>query len=1466
MSIDLCPQLGNSQVKKDFTELISIFDETAAYNLWAKNKGNHLDGNAMFHAAIANHKTRKEALIAAAKELSATYKDRPIGDFKTERDGQGLLFQSEEEAAKAKEEIDQELNSKMEQYLAEYNIPVERLTNYKDTYGGNSIAVASLLDKVIKISKGKERADTLTHEASHFAIAMLGPEHILVKTVMNNIESTNKYKEVYDSYGERYNYDVNKLKNEAAGQILTDTVMNQSEESQATLNRFQKLWKRIKQVFGRMVSNKIDNAREDALKAISDAMLTGEDIGFNEENLTNEEYYQKEDIDISKNNAFEYLFGSSKSDVKGNKIFSKLTGSYSKGKGDIYNSLRKLIKANNDIVFDENYPSYVEDNKFAYIGRDNKIHINPDVITTLNVEEFTEGIINDLNEYIEKLEKPTEEVIKEDLMEDFTSEGESPMENYLQKIINTYKGRLKTLKEQAGNRAYTEKTKKNIKDFEDKLAENKSLEAIVKYAQVAHKEMSQIRSIRIPKLNDIAEQDEIENIQEVARELRGMNDFVKQYSNQIKELHAEAARVEYNDKSTSEFKNEELAPLLKELNNSISFIEDEYIKISRVIYGKHLQKVSGRSVNEIDMVAELTEAKSDIKYLNRWVDSMSEARNDVLRLADVLWKNAAEESRLVSVSDIKRIVALDNKLKANGIKNTEWIYEMDNGEPTFNLVTEFNRGKYENARNAMFERTSLEDNPTETEKAQQRRKRGEWFSENTQDIPNMQRAIDEKKAKLIEKYGSEEGLELYQEWHDENVKFYYDKKKKKKVIYGKGELSRPAEQYRNPVYDEIVNYHNPKYNTYKHQYYELYMGMKDQKDSYYPDKYTKDGRAVMYRKDLVERLKSDNKISGVIDNFKDAFVKRADEDEFGNIKTNKELDKDAKELTKGEEMESKDYLAVYYTKELEKPSDLSLDATSSLVMHIAKANHYNEMNKIQDIMEIGRDVIGEMIVPQIEGKGAVGLIRSAFQGRAREKKKAKEGALIMQRYNDYLTMNLYGKSKKNERGAKTLDSLASFVSIKGLAANLHAGIQNIIQSDIMTHIEGIGRQFFGQEDHLYAEKLLLGNTGKVLGDIGAKLPTSKLGLWNEMFDVGQDSDSKIREIKAARGTKAERLMQTKLLMIITSLVELRAHLKASLSLANRVKLKDSKGNPINLYEAFEKVEVSDGVFELQMKEGVVKEDGSKWTTQDTIDFVKKQNNVAQDLFGIYNTSDRMALKQFMLGRQAMIFRGFMRPGINRRFRPSQHNYMTGVETEGYYRTSAKFMGNKAHQAWGFIRGTEKELRDMQFDIASKWDELSDTERANIKKTIADLGFWLVTAISIGILAGLKDDDDDEQSWAFEMIAYQANRTWTELRFYTSMNEALTILKSPSASINQIENIIELMESALVIYPLFDEIESGRYKGMTKGGRILSKNIPVYTQVRNWDAESTESKTNFFSKGSNKGVSALFEYAVSGEVK
>jgi len=112
----------------------------------------------------------------------------------------------------------------------------------------------------------------------------------------------------------------------------------------------------------------------------------------------------------------------------------------------------------------------------------------------------------------------------------------------------------------------------------------------------------------------------------------------------------------------------------------------------------------------------------------------------------------------------------------------------------------------------------------------------------------------------------------------------------------------------------------------------------------------------------VERVLSTKNLKDGINVIKEAardiFVRREDDTEYGHNKKSTLIDFEGHKVMT---------LPIYFTHNLDNMNDLSTDVTSTMAAYAAMAVDYNEMNKVINVLEVGRDLMREREVAVTEG-------------------------------------------------------------------------------------------------------------------------------------------------------------------------------------------------------------------------------------------------------------------------------------------------------------------------------------------------------------------------------------------------------------------------------------------------------------------------------------------------------------------
>lgn len=925
----------------------------------------------------------------------------------------------------------------------------------------------------------------------------------------------------------------------------------------------------------------------------------------------------------------------------------------------------------------------------------------------------------------------------------------------LQDIMNNELKRLKIYEKRNPNSQFSVNQRLLIDRLELELANNNEVEGIYAFLDNALEELQKV-SNRLEVLRNTP----ATNANERASVLRDVRNYMYSYKNIIDDIRK--ALVD-EERYTDNRYGQRVRVALDDASILIGDLFVKYNDVSMPLFvdfikpfvGENIMIPFGKFKGKVIKAEDLVKmADEDISFFDRWLDSMADSSDYMLKVMDQAVKKSKEQARLRTIDVMKQLQAATIKLEKAGIKNTDWMFERDSkGNLSGNYISEINQALFKEKVREMF------------------------------------KSLNEKYGKNPVGENAEKYKKERQAWFDTNMEIVNGKKVPKMSIYG------------NKQYQRL--------NAAQKEYYDTVMNIKSQLDSYLPEKYTTLTNAVKIRKDLLERVKSSDDVKSgtkqIWESIKDEFIRRTDDVDFGDRATVKDFE--------GNEVQT---LPIYFTKlkEGESANDLSTDIVSTLTAYAAMANDFDEMNKVIDVLELGRDLLRERQITQTQG-GKPLVEKFKAVGRKVEGKLTKEGEAtrFVQRLNDFFEMQVYGRYMADEGtfGKTNIDKgkVANFVnrvtSMNNLALNVLSGISNVATGTVMMRIESFAGEFYNEKNTITADRIYGQSLPEYLAEIGSRVKTSKLALWDELFNVMQEYEQDVREVNFDRKSWFSRMFNTSTLFFMNNAGEHWMQNRTSLALADAYKMKAPNGKIVSLWDAMEVVPIDKNNkkagAKLQLKQGYTKADGSAFTQDDIIKFSRKSAAINQRMHGIYNKADRSAIQRLAIGRMGMMFRKWIKPSLNRRFKSATYNYDLDTWTEGYYRTSGRFLLQLA-----------RDLRETQFNLAARWNELTPTEKANIRRALTETGHFLAVMVIIGLI---EWSDDKDRPWLVRMVEYQARRLYTELGTMipgkSMITEGLRIIKSPAAGINTIEDMLDLTK-LLNPWNYMDELQSGRYEG------------------------------------------------------
>ena len=138
------------------------------------------------------------------------------------------------------EKNDVELDTFLMEFLKPFGVKAEELEDYKVRFGRDSLGVTDVLNKLIYYSANRN-IETVPEEFGHMLSILMGPEHPVMKELLNEITNWEEYAQVYKDYYAKYDYNANKVKLEALGKLIAKRLVAKYREAKAPKNKLEKL-------------------------------------------------------------------------------------------------------------------------------------------------------------------------------------------------------------------------------------------------------------------------------------------------------------------------------------------------------------------------------------------------------------------------------------------------------------------------------------------------------------------------------------------------------------------------------------------------------------------------------------------------------------------------------------------------------------------------------------------------------------------------------------------------------------------------------------------------------------------------------------------------------------------------------------------------------------------------------------------------------------------------------------------------------------------------------------------------------------------------------------------------------------------------------------------------------------------------------------------------------------------------
>jgi hypothetical protein len=610
------------------------------------------------------------------------------------------------------------------------------------------------------------------------------------------------------------------------------------------------------------------------------------------------------------------------------------------------------------------------------------------------------------------------------------------------------------------------------------------------------------------------------------------------------------------------------------LGKVVREVKTQYNKIGKPLFRNFvkpyvLEQLKGKTDKEINDHIDnlLTIATEDESMYGQSFTAMANSRNDILRLVDLPVKEAKDRARNETIDVAHKLEKAQQDLEAAGY-NTKFLGERDRHG---NLT-----GRYIQDRDWKRYRQEYKD----------------YVEEIKERYHGASRAWIQK---------------LKDQWIDEHTD-----------PDGKPRL----DMYVTDVYKNL--------SEAEKKFYRIYTSVKEQMDSYLPEERILKGFLPQKRKAAHERLEAKKFLKNLKETMKEEFTFVEDEDTLGEMLALEDFGGDKYNM-----------LPVYYNNKIVKTDEfgnidpktaqnLSEEFTSNLMQYAYMAISYKELGKINNIMELGSNVIrGIQVQAQQGDQNLVEKIKALGQTASRFIFNRTDSNMY-KKYKNFVSSKVYGKTVKKEQIGKVNVTkvggvLMKLTALNTFALNFLGGSANVVQGVVQHRIESMRGKYFNNKNLHNATN----QYRKMLKDF-IKETTSRRrytfgGLLLEKFNVLQNFEEVMRNTDMNRkGLK--RLLNGSTVFFLNTMGEHFLQTRTFLAYADSLKLKQN-GNDIKLINAFDIVTNEDGSSALKIKDGVRWADGREFTEEDISRISRISADINQKLNGVYNQDDAANAQQ-----------------------------------------------------------------------------------------------------------------------------------------------------------------------------------------------------------------------------------------------
>ena len=830
---------------------------------------------------------------------------------------------------------------------------------------------------------------------------------------------------------------------------------------------------------------------------------------------------------------------------------------------------------------------------------------------------------------------------------------------------------------------------------------------------------------------------------------------------------------------------------------------------------------------------QLKTADKDISTFRRWADNLLDSPDSVvgsiMKIVTKQFRKAEKvaEGRYYSlVEDIEKLekVSTNNVLTKSEDFYKPFIEEDEDGNLTQNIVVKYN-AKFRKEYYEMLDKVASIDDPII-----KRNIRRNFWDERAPYNKVKYKSERETVLKQLAKDGlltEDEAFKVIENYNkrlseQKDLKELVNLDKKELIIQKLFELKQDLRElkdaYTDKKYKQLENLRKSNPEDPKILVYDQLIKLIKDGNRNLPDMYKLGGffenRLPGIAKEFEDQVKSNGILYALKNKVTTTFNVRPEDTE--------RIDQQFKVSTNEKELQ---YLPVYYTNDIELANQ-NYDLGTILYKFYKMSEQYVAKKEILPEVEFVRTMLNQRTKKAVDKKGnPIMNLLTKNSPLGVEEAKAGMANNIADQFSDFVNAIFYGQLEKDQGSfnlfgfeldkAKAASALSSFTSLNLLGFNWVQGINNVVLGDSYQYIESLAGEYisisnFRKGAWKYDHEFI---NGGLLADISERRPKNIVNLLMNHFGIDYKTDdqliknnSKVRDLADTSAAYSfmkmgEHFMKGRYLL--GSLYERKVH--------------DKNGKEYNAIDLFT---VKDGKLVFDEENKIIDFD------EDTqLDFGNKVGRQLSALHGEYGELGRVALEQGALGRMVLAYRKWIVPGIKKRFYKMEYREVAGDFREGMYITYANFFSKFFKEM--FAHGLTSSML--------QWDNLTDHQKANIKRTNYEIAMFLAATLLATFLINMKGDSDDDK--LLNTVAYQAYRYKLEMSFYVNVPGAWKMLSTPAASMSTIQSFAKLIDQ-LVTDPT-EIYERTDRRGELKIKYDLLNTMPMLRQLYRYSDMGSE---------------------------